>query len=196
MSLIHGRRPAAIAATVFVLVGWFGASADAASKTVVKSNTTSIVMTSSGAASPYPSTINVGNRNTRIRDVNVTLNNLSHTVADEVEVLLVAPGGRRALIMSDVGGGPASNVTLTLDDEAAAPLPDAGPLVTGTFRPTDAKDASDPPAPAPPAYPSALSTFDGKRPTGQWRLFVFDDAPGDSGQFQGGWTLRLRLKIL
>ena len=46
--------------------------------------------------------------------------------------------------MSDVGGSiDAVNVTLTLAEHAATSIPDAGPLVTGTFKPTNV-GAGDP----------------------------------------------------
>jgi len=59
--------------------------------------------------------------------------------------------GQKVLIMSDVGGGiGVNNVNLTLSDSAAAGLPDNGPLVSGTFKPTDFDTTSDTfPAPAP-----------------------------------------------
>ena len=44
------------------------------------------------------------------------------------------------------------------------------------------------PAPAPPRA-TTLSAFNGQNPNGAWRLFVIDDAAGDSGQIAGGWSL-------
>jgi subtilisin-like proprotein convertase family protein len=165
-----------------------------------------------GAADPYPSTINVrGFKKARIVDVNLTLRNFSHTATQDVDVLLVAPGGRNAVVMGDVGADPAgaagavSGITVKLDDEAASPLP-AGPgksLTTGSFQPLDSQgliDSDNPslltfPAPAPtPSGEDALSTFDGVDPNGTWTLFVLDDAGDDTGAIAGGWKLEITAK--
>ena len=96
--------------------------------------------------------------------------------------------------MSDVGGGIAvTNVNLILTDGAASPLPDAGPLVSGTFKPTnfDAGDTAFP-APAPAiSGPSALSTFDGQNPNGTWNLWVRDEFDGRPRLDRRGWCLNL-----
>src|SRR2546426_5243242 len=91
--------------------------------------------------------------------------------------------------MSDVGGGiGVNNVNLTLSDSAAAGLPDNGPLVSGTFKPTDFDTTSDTfPAPAPAGpYGATLSAFNGLSANGTWSLYVNDDGPGDQGSFSGG----------
>jgi subtilisin-like proprotein convertase family protein len=48
-----------------------------------------------GPANPYPSTISVSGLTGTIVDVNVTLNNLSHTCTGDIDVLLVGPGGQK-----------------------------------------------------------------------------------------------------
>jgi len=158
-------------------------------------NTATITIPDSGAASPYPSTINVTGMNGTISNVTLTLNNLSHTWVSDIDVLLVGPSGQKVLVFSDVADGfHAINVTVTLSDAASQPLPSSGPFVTGTYKPTDYTDNSPggdnfpPPAPAPP-YPTVLSTFDGTIPNGPWSLYVFDDGPGDQGNFGSGWSL-------
>ena len=154
-------------------------------------NTSSITINSSGVASPYPSTLNVALPASTITNLTVTLNGFSHTFPDDVDVLLVAPGGQNAIIMSDVGGtSAASGLTLTLDDTAAANLPDAGPLVSGTFKPTNINALETFPAPAPtPSGGSALSVFNGTSPSGTWSLYIVDDVGGDAGSISGGWCL-------
>ena len=81
-------------------------------------------------------------------------------------------------------------VTLTLDDAAANSLPDAGPLVSGTFKPTNFGSGDTFPS-APPSGGSALSVFNGTNPNGTWSLYVVDDATGDSGSVAGGWELNI-----
>ncbi len=39
-----------------------------------------------------------------ISKVTVTLTNISHTFSDDIDVLLVGPGGQKFILMSDAGG--------------------------------------------------------------------------------------------
>jgi hypothetical protein len=51
--------------------------------------------------------------------VTVTLNQFQHIFPDDVDLLLVGPGGQKAIIMSDVGGNfPVSGIDITLDGDA------------------------------------------------------------------------------
>ncbi len=161
------------------------------------SNTTPIIVpatgTTAGISNPYPSNIAVAGLAGTVTNVTVRLNSFNHTFPDDVDVLLVGPGGQNAIIMSDVGTSlDVVNVTLTLDDTAATALPDAAQLVTGTFRPTNigAGDLFAAPAPA-PAGGSMLSVFNGTAPNGTWSLYVVDDLGGDIGNFNGGWDLSI-----
>jgi subtilisin-like proprotein convertase family protein len=155
-----------------------------------------------GAASPYPSTITVSGAAGPVRDVDATIRSFSHTCPTDVDILLVGPGGQNTILLSDAGGSSscidASDVTFTLDDEAATTYPcEANP--SGSFKPTNdpaacipfvTPDAFPPPAPAGP-YPVTLTVFDGTDPNGTWSLFVFDGAGGDSGTIAGGWSLAI-----
>ena len=137
-----------------------------------------------GPATPYPWILNFDTEGAIVRKVVVRLQQIAHTYPDDIDVLVVGPQGQSAVIMSDAGGElDIADQTITFDDEAPADLPDAGPLTEGTYRPTNYAPADgDFAAPAPPApYGSQLSVFKGTNPTGQWRLYVSDDAFGDSG---------------
>lgn len=145
-------------------------------------------------ATPYPSTIAVSGAGTSAVVFDVKLKGITHNEPDALDMLLVGPGGQNAIIMSDVGGGPAvTGVNLVLTDAAAASLPDDGPLVSGTFKPTN-----DPPGdffqfPAPtPAGGSALSAFDNQNPTGTWSLYILNDGTGYTSTITGGWCINLR----
>jgi subtilisin-like proprotein convertase family protein len=148
---------------------------------------------SSGAlrASAYPSSISVGGFAGTVSHMTVRLNGFRHTHPDDADLLRVGPGGQNAIVMSDVGGSAdTQNVDLTLDDLAGGPLPDSGPLSSGTFQPTNVSAGDTFPAPAPaPGGGSALSTFTGTSPNGTWNLWVVDGADGDGGYFTGGWSL-------
>src|SRR5688500_3157517 len=126
-------------------------------------------------ASPYPAAITVsGFTNGAITDVNLLLTDLTSSYGSDVQILLSRDDGRRALVMSDIGEAiSVTDIDLTLDDEAAAPLSRTA-LSSGTFRPTDFAAGTDTfPAPAPsPNGNVALSTFDGADPNGTWQLWV------------------------
>jgi subtilisin-like proprotein convertase family protein len=176
------------------------------------SNTTTITIPASGTgtttgapATPYPSNIIVTGAPTTIDKVTVSLNNFNHTFPDDVDVLLVSPTGRKLIIFSDSGSlTVATNLNITLDDAAASQPPDGTGLTSGTFRPANYGTVQDPfPAPA-PAGPylspapggtdtlnSAFAGAAGGNPNGTWSLYVVDDASGDVGNFNSGWTLTL-----
>ncbi len=127
-----------------------------------------------------------------IINVTVNLKGLTHTWGNDIDVLLVGPGGQKVTVMSDAGTGGVSNANLIFADAAVGILPQTGSLVSGTYKPTDYAPADTYPTPAPAGpYGTALSTFDGMGANGTWSLYVFDDGPGDRGSFAGGWTLTI-----
>lgn len=140
---------------------------------------------------PYPSTIAVSNLVGQIRGVTVTLNNISHAVPDDLDVLLAGPNNESVLLMSDAGGSNAiSNVNLTFADVRGV-LPDTSRILSGTYQPSNYDTSTDvflSPAPHGP-YSDALSLFDGASPNGNWRLFVRDDTSGIVGSIGGGWRI-------
>src|SRR6185295_10382194 len=103
--------------------------------------------------------INVTNLGGIVSNVTVTLRNLTHTWTRDIDILLVGPGGQKALVCSDAGNGGANNATFTLSDAAASALP-LVQLVSGTWRPADYEtgDVLAVPAPAGP-YTAPLSAF-------------------------------------
>lgn len=152
-----------------------------------------------GQANPYPSVIQVrGFKKGQVKRVSLRLFNFNHTFPDDVDVLLVAPDGvRRAVVMSDVGDNDpnAVNLTIGLDDRAAAPMLDAGPLTGGTFKPTNFETPDNFPAPAVDTANVALATFKGIDPNGPWSLYVNDDGGGDTGSINGGWALTITARV-
>lgn len=146
-----------------------------------------------GVANQYPSTVNVSGRTGVVTKVTVALNGFSHTFPDDVDIMLVAPNGANAIILSDVGGeATTESVDITLDDAAVASLPDVSQINSGTYKPTNF-DPNDPfvsPAPSTSAN-TALSTFNGIDPNGTWRLYVIDDTEGDQGNI-ANFTLTIQ----
>jgi hypothetical protein len=145
-----------------------------------------------GVAAPYPSTKSFPTPDGQvITDVNLDLESLSHTHPDDLDMVLQGPGGEAVDVMSDAcGGEDVHGFGWNFDDEAATFMSDN--ILMGCFltnqRPTQFEDGDELPAPG-PARPFApvLSAFDGRQ-GGDWRLWVNDDAQGDTG-FIEGWTL-------
>ena len=178
-------------------------------------NTTPIVITGASPASPYPSNITVAGATANVFRIRVTLYDLYHVFPDNIDVLLVGPTGVKYALMGDVGGptalpGPPGVTTLTFADFATAVLPDAGPLVTGAFRPTTCETpVTSFPTPAPAApyiepgctlarsnAQTLFGNFGGTNGNGVWSLYVRDDAGTAAptvvnGEFSGGWGLEL-----
>lgn len=154
------------------------------------------------AAVPYPSIINVRSfrkyKKATIKDVNVSFRDLSHDFPPDIDIMLVHRS-RQATILSDAASGAAVvNIELTLDDQASENLPSPGdPLTSGTYRPANlgGPDSFPSPAPAQDANDS-LSTFNGDKPDGIWRLYASDDVSGvDPGVIAGGWELKITAKV-
>lgn len=150
------------------------------------------------AASLYPSPITVSGEVGVVQRVSVTINGFSHAFPADVDFLLVSPSGRKSVLMSDFGAGSpgVSNINVTLDDYAAAPVPSTVtgntgvPFVTGSYRPANSGTTDLFPAPAPAApYTYTLSAFNGDLPNGTWNLYIIDDANLDGGSISGGWTI-------
>lgn len=159
-------------------------------------NATAVVVSeAAGAAATYPSSLVVSGFQGSVGVLAVTLHGLSHTFPDDLDILLVGPGGQRVMLMSDAGGDERfglTHTTLTFEDAAATAVPDRAQIVTGTYRPADYEAGENLPGPAPQG-PSgaALSVFNGTSPNGTWQLFVADDADKDAGRLAAGWSLAI-----
>jgi subtilisin-like proprotein convertase family protein len=145
----------------------------------------------SGPASPYPFAIPVSGKVGKVADLNVVLSGVTQQFMEDLDILLVAPNGAKALILSDrCVSAFVTNNTYTLDDEAATAFPTGATCPSGTYQPADtgAGDTFAAPAPAGP-YTPALSAFDGLDPNGTWNLFITDDLGGGNGFFINDPTL-------
>ena len=171
------------------------------SSTSTFSNTNNITIPTSGAANPYPSTINVTGITQPVTKVTVVLNNLTHAWLADLDVMLVSPTGQKLMLMSDAGtdnngppvnGTPVNNVTFTFSDSAAGGVPQTHSVISGTYNPTDFSPGENLPAPAPAGpYGTGLNAFNGANPNGNWTLYVSDDTSPDGGALGGGWTLNI-----
>lgn len=147
-----------------------------------------------GLAAPFPSAVEVGGfRKGKVLDVNLVLVGITHDGPVDIDLALVAPGGRTAQVMSDVGGlATATNVTLTLDDQATNDIPAL--LESGTFRPTDRPGAGEELSDFDVGGAVSLATFNGLDPNGTWSIIVQDDQSDDSGSLSG-WRLVITAKV-
>ncbi len=160
----------------------------------VVSSSDVIGMQNTGAASLYPSQRTFAGRLGTVSNLTVSIANFSHTSPDDVDLMLVAPNGRRVVLMSDVGGNTeVGGLNLNFDDAATASLPDSGTLASGTFKPTDFEvgDIFPTPAPQGPTSGSTLAAFFGSAPNGIWQLFAVDDNGNNVGSIAGNWNLNL-----
>jgi uncharacterized repeat protein (TIGR01451 family) len=151
-----------------------------------------IIIPDNGPATNYPSTITVASTGT-VSKVTVTIKQLAHTFPEDIDMLLVSPAGQKIKLMSDAGAGNSvTNVTLTFDDSASG-LPFSTAITSGTYHATDFPPGDSFPAPAPAGpYGTNLSVLNAVNPNGAWSLYVFDDANGDQGRINGGWTLDIQ----
>jgi len=160
-------------------------------------------------ASPYPSNIFVTGRPGNLLHLSVTLNNVTYPDSQDIDGLLVGPGGQTLILVAAAGpnsGGALSNVTLTLDDNAASTIPSTAAWgaasSTVTSKPVNYGGDNEiwgPPAPAGPyGNPGPFgggtatlgSTYDGASPNGTWSLYLITTAAGDgTGAVGGGWCL-------
>jgi N-acetylneuraminic acid mutarotase len=174
-------------------------------------NQTPIVINSGAAGNPYPSTILVVGGPTTIGSMRVTLYDLTTTIPDDVDFLLVGPLGQKFILMADAGGNVAltgQGATINFVDTAGQVLPNNGPILTADYEPTSwLTPVLSFPAPAPAApYNEPGSTvggtgtqtlfgnYGGTNSNGIWSLYVRNDGPPSSpdvvvGQLGTGWGL-------
>ena len=115
----------------------------------------------------------------RIKDVNVTVNGLTHPFVGDLRLDLVAPDGTTVNLANRPGGrnnGDNNLADTVFDDEAATPIGAAGTEgpYTGSFRP----------------QADQLSRLDGKQQQGTWTLRVVDLDSQDSGSLTA-WRLTI-----
>lgn len=169
----------------------------------------SIVSVGTGTTVAYPSRVVVSGLSGTISKVTLTLSGLTHGKLDDLEVLLVAPGGQTFVPLGDAGGTTSgvSGINLTFDDAAASLISDTAAPASGTYRPSSYNNSDDggsaptggssiPPPSGP--YPRAASqgsstfanVFNGSNPNGTWSLYLYDDVTGDgTTSVSGGWSL-------
>jgi uncharacterized repeat protein (TIGR01451 family) len=151
-----------------------------------------VLIPSNGPALPFPSTILVSGATGLVQKLVVRLEDFSHPLPDQVDILLRGPRGQTVTLLSDTGGLlPVNHVTLTFDGTSTNRLPDNGQILSGVYNPTNHGSPDAYPAPAPPPpYGTSLDLFQNTNPNGPWELFVLDDTLRDGGSI-GSWSLAI-----
>jgi subtilisin-like proprotein convertase family protein len=161
-------------------------------------NQTAIALLDDGPAEVYPSSLVVQGMTGLIAKVTVTLVGLSHTFPDDLDVLIVSPGGQRTVLMSDAGGSfPVEEAVITFED-GLTPIPNTTPIESASYAPANwgiTPDVWDAPAPNGP-HPAILTNLNGGDPNGTWNLYLIDDTLESIGFLSGGWRLTVTSEVI
>jgi subtilisin-like proprotein convertase family protein len=140
------------------------------------------------SAVPIPDGSSAGIRSTvgvktpgRIKDLNVTIGNITHTWVGDLVIELTSPQGTTVRLVNHPGGPDNSGnnfVNTTFDDEAGTNISAGSAPYTGSFRPQD----------------DQLSRFDGEQRQGTWTLRIRDLFTGDTGTLSS-WQMTSRRAI-
>jgi hypothetical protein len=147
-----------------------------------------------GPLIPYPSVIDVNDLPGTVTGVRVTLHGIAFSNVQALETLLMGPTGARTMLVNNRCIGQDSNgnpLTFTIDDSAAGTVPQTGPCVSGTYKPTNTSGSVFQSPVPPPPQPVSMSVFAGTEPNGLWQLFGEDTVVSGDGAITGGWTLEL-----
>lgn len=217
------RRLIAICGALTLLIPLQMALAPASSHATVFSNPSSIALNDpdsqkngndNATATAYPANIAVSGLSGTVSNVTLTLSNVTYSFSNDIDVLLVGPGGQTLIPIAAVGpnAGPnvgASNSTLTLSDAGSLPSATTPWGSSSTFKPVNYGEGPvvngfnevwESPAPAPPygdpgqsgSAATFASQFDGINPNGTWSLYVITTSGGDgTGAIAGGWSLNI-----
>ncbi|MEI6950410.1 HYR domain-containing protein [Paraflavisolibacter sp. H34] len=149
-------------------------------------------------ASLYPSRLEVSGLQGVVTGLTLTLHGFEHNNPDALDLLLVAPDGTNAIVLSDIGGADdVLGIDLSLDDAAPAALPDFLPFGSGTYKPSNYGTPADVwPAPAAgPFRKGSLASFYGILPNGTWSLYAVNDTKGNFGTIARGWSLKVHTTL-
>lgn len=157
-------------------------------------NSTALTIPSLGNASIYPSTITVSNVTGTVTDVRVRFTGFAHVGPDDVDALLVGPGGQVVALMSDAGAAwTVTNLNLTFTDRAATLLPDSSQISSGTNRPSNFPGTETLPPGATGTIGTNIMDLATNGVNGDWKLYVRDDSSNLGGGSLDAWSLTFEL---
>jgi subtilisin-like proprotein convertase family protein len=140
----------------------------------------------SGNSNPYPSNLAVSGLVTGASVESVKINNIQHTFAPDVDIVLVSPSGQAMILLADVGNGNTFDSPKTLVIKNGASSMPSNNFASGTYAPTNSGSWSGGSPPAGP-YGLNLGNYTGSM-NGTWKLYVYDDDFGDNGTI-GSWSI-------
>lgn len=182
---------AALAGAAVASLGAVGGAAAAGPNVYVQP--TSIAIPDLGYGNPLPSNIVVSGEKGVITKLTFGVGFTSNHPQD-VDLLLVGPNGKAIAPISDAGGNATGVAGLDMNfaDDASAQASQAGPLTSGTFKPSDFEpgEPMGMGAPDPPYSPTFASAFNGISPNGTWKLYSFSDFfNGNGSSSMGAWSI-------
>ncbi len=168
-------------------------------------NTSPISVFQGGSGAPFPSTVIVAGGPPIVGSMRVTIYDYSTTNPDNVDFLLVGPGGQKFILLANAGGSASGGpVTLNFTDTAGAIVPDTLTVCDRRILIRLFGTVANFPAPA-PASPYNLpgstvggtgtqtlfGNFGGTNSNGTWSLYLRDDgaAGAQIGSVAGGWGI-------
>ncbi len=168
--------------------------------TLTSSSSTSpstIAINDNSPANPSPSSISVSGLGGRLQRLTVDFNTVTHSAIDDVGALLLGPDALMVRLFCGGHKGPVNSLNFTFDDSAETYFTALGVPVSGSYRCWDyygpynpatgkGRDFAAEPLSAEQGY--TLGEFLGLRPNGDWKLYIEDFAPLDSGSI-GSWKL-------
>lgn len=156
-------------------------------------NDTDIVLGElAGPGSTYPSTIDLeAPAGAAVQEISVQVS-INHERMDDVDLMLVGPGGQSTMLLSDGGGDGASNGGLYFYPWGTAyPDENGNPYyIHPTDWDTTPGDTDAFPAPAPASARDDFEDMYGKPVTGAWSLYAVDDTDGSVGTIRD-WSLNV-----
>ncbi|HEY1039004.1 MAG TPA: choice-of-anchor J domain-containing protein [Bacteroidia bacterium] len=128
-----------------------------------------------GVVSAIPFCGIANNLGTNIQVKRLTIDGITHTWPDDIELTLFAPNGDSLLLAADIGADNVDYPTVTFTDTALTNIIvfDEDAIVSGYYHTQDS---------------AGFAKFNGQDPNGVWRLRIVDDAGADVGTFNS-WTL-------
>jgi subtilisin-like proprotein convertase family protein len=170
-------------------------------------NSSSIVIPEIGKATPYPSEINVSGVTGTLTKLMVEIVDVSHSYANDLDILVVGPNGKGVILMAGVGGSKDfGHTNIVFDDDATLTalfkgdmlnanitVPRSSTIASGTYRPTSYKKTYGFTPLSNVMVYNKLSVFDGINPNGRWGLYIIDNSPSDGGMINGGWKLKMTI---
>ena len=174
-------------------------------ESILTVNVDEINIRDNDSASPFPSTINVAGVSGTIEKVTATIAGLNHNNPEDLRILLIGPNDEGVVLMSAAGGTESvgaelsgnqgdNGIQITFDDDASDVLPDAGPLISGTFNVSNLFPIQTVDGGPDGNFDTSLSIFDGDNPNGDWDLYIRDisDSGNDHfGRLAQGWSINI-----